>query len=117
VFRLYGRTAPDRRAEWVVATYGDTLHTSTNPADARELTAADALVAADLAYRRGFAEVRADAPRMAWTPDGDTYHHVTGRLTIPRCKARQYSDQMQCPCGLAWDVNDPEPPTCPNTEE
>ena len=29
------------------------------------------------------------------------------------CVARQYSDQMQCgPCGLAWDVNDPEPPQC-----
>lgn len=29
------------------------------------------------------------------------------------CMARQYSDQMQCQCGLAWDVNDPEPPECP----
>ena len=29
------------------------------------------------------------------------------------CKAVQYSDQMQCaPCGLAWDMNDPEPPEC-----
>lgn len=29
------------------------------------------------------------------------------------CKARQYSDQMLCDaCGLAWDVNDPEPPRC-----
>lgn len=28
------------------------------------------------------------------------------------CDARQYSDQMQCSCGLAWDVNDPEPPMC-----
>lgn len=29
------------------------------------------------------------------------------------CKARQYSDEMQCgKCGLAWDVNDPEPPEC-----
>lgn len=29
------------------------------------------------------------------------------------CEARQYSDQMQCGrCGLAWDVNDPEPPRC-----
>lgn len=29
------------------------------------------------------------------------------------CKARQYSDQMICgTCGLAWDVNDPEPPKC-----
>lgn len=30
------------------------------------------------------------------------------------CKARQYSDQMMCQCGLAWDVNDPEPPACPS---
>lgn len=30
------------------------------------------------------------------------------------CKARQYSDQMSCAaCGLTWDVNDPEPPICP----
>lgn len=29
------------------------------------------------------------------------------------CKARRYNDQMQCGrCGLAWDVNDPEPPPC-----
>lgn len=29
------------------------------------------------------------------------------------CLARQYSDQMNCPaCGLAWDMNDPEPPRC-----
>ena len=29
------------------------------------------------------------------------------------CKARQYGDQMICaPCGLNWDVNDPEPPEC-----
>ena len=29
------------------------------------------------------------------------------------CKARQYSDQMQCAtCGLTWDVNDPDPPPC-----
>lgn len=29
------------------------------------------------------------------------------------CQARQYGDQMMCaPCGLNWDVNDPEPPEC-----
>lgn len=28
------------------------------------------------------------------------------------CQARQYSDQMLCRCGLAWDVNDPAPPKC-----
>lgn len=30
------------------------------------------------------------------------------------CHARQYSDQMLCRCGLAWDVNDPAPPGCRN---
>jgi len=31
----------------------------------------------------------------------------------PVCKAMQYCDQMVChACGLAWDVNDPEPPAC-----
>lgn len=28
------------------------------------------------------------------------------------CKARQHSDQMSCVCGLAWDMNDPDPPEC-----
>lgn len=28
------------------------------------------------------------------------------------CRARQHSDQMLCECGLAWDVNDPDPPDC-----
>lgn len=32
---------------------------------------------------------------------------------MKNCEARQYSDQMQCArCGLAWDVNDHEPPAC-----
>ncbi len=32
---------------------------------------------------------------------------------VSGCKARQYSDQMQCDrCGLAWDVNDIDPPSC-----
>lgn len=29
-----------------------------------------------------------------------------------KCRAYQASDQMLCPCGLAWDVNDPDPPRC-----
>lgn len=33
------------------------------------------------------------------------------------CRARQYSDQMQCPCGLTWDVNDVDPPLCPEREK
>lgn len=29
------------------------------------------------------------------------------------CDAQQHSDQMICaPCGLVWDINDPEPPEC-----
>lgn len=33
-----------------------------------------------------------------------------------RCRARQQSDQMHCSnCGLTWDMNDPEPPECPET--
>lgn len=30
------------------------------------------------------------------------------------CAARRMSDQMVCPCGLKWDVNDPVPPHCPD---
>ena len=31
----------------------------------------------------------------------------------PGCSARQHSDQMCCGrCGLAWDMNDPDPPAC-----
>lgn len=30
-----------------------------------------------------------------------------------KCKARQHSDQMICStCGLIWDTNDTDPPTC-----
>lgn len=29
------------------------------------------------------------------------------------CEARRYGEEMQCArCGLAWDVNDPDPPPC-----
>jgi hypothetical protein len=28
------------------------------------------------------------------------------------CVAYQASDEMKCPCGLTWDVNDPDPPRC-----
>lgn len=32
---------------------------------------------------------------------------------MARCRALQYSDQMNCTaCGLVWDVNDPDPPPC-----
>jgi len=29
------------------------------------------------------------------------------------CFAKRYGDQMICgPCGLSWDITDPEPPEC-----
>jgi len=29
------------------------------------------------------------------------------------CQARRHQDQMACgPCGVQWDVDDPEPPAC-----
>lgn len=31
------------------------------------------------------------------------------------CRAYRSGDQMRCPCGLAWDVDDPDPPECPRT--
>lgn len=31
------------------------------------------------------------------------------------CKARRFSDQMQCACGLSWDINDVDPPECPRS--
>ena len=34
-------------------------------------------------------------------------------MSRPECKAYQMSDQKCCDrCGLVWDMNDPEPPTC-----
>lgn len=33
---------------------------------------------------------------------------------LSTCKARQYSDQMSCACGLGWDIGDPDPPECRN---
>ena len=36
----------------------------------------------------------------------------------PGCKAYQMSDQKCCDrCGLVWDMNDPEPPTCLTEQE
>lgn len=36
---------------------------------------------------------------------------------MSKCQATQHNDQFMCPCGLAWDVNDPDPPTCPSTKQ
>lgn len=37
----------------------------------------------------------------------------THETSTKHCQAKQCNDQMQCVCGLAWDMNDPEPPECP----
>ena len=29
-----------------------------------------------------------------------------------KCYAKQTSDQMTCPCGNVWDINDPDRPKC-----
>ena len=36
------------------------------------------------------------------------------KVILP-CGAYQASDQVLCPCGMVWDMNDPEPPICPRT--
>ena len=33
-------------------------------------------------------------------------------LNFNTCRAVQQCDEMACPCGLRWDVNDPDPPLC-----
>lgn len=54
--------------------------------------------------------------RRAYDPSVGAYHRVGAQLrTIlaDPCEARQHSDQMVCDrCNIAWDINDPEPPTC-----
>jgi hypothetical protein len=45
----------------------------------------------------------------------DKVKATSSGLDLKRCRAYQASDQMACPCGLGWDVNDSEPPICPNT--
>lgn len=41
------------------------------------------------------------------------YRLTGGDMRMSGCKAIQMSDQMVCnKCGVRWDVNDPEPPTC-----
>lgn len=33
-------------------------------------------------------------------------------LNFNTCRAVQQCDEMACPCGLRWDVGDPDPPLC-----
>ncbi|QDP67026.1 MAG: hypothetical protein Unbinned3138contig1000_68 [Prokaryotic dsDNA virus sp.] len=53
---------------------------------------------------------------VARVTGADTWRHVSEfipRLSASKCQAVQVSDQMACrPCGLVWDMNDPEPPAC-----
>lgn len=41
---------------------------------------------------------------------------TTKTATPNKCKVRQYSDRMSCVCGAQWDVNDPDPPPCRDSE-
>lgn len=39
---------------------------------------------------------------------------TTARRAVTRpCGAYACGDQMLCPCGLAWDIGDDDPPGCP----
>lgn len=42
----------------------------------------------------------------------DTYE-----INYPVCEATQKSDQMTCPCGNVWDMNDEDPPHCKYTRD
>jgi len=37
---------------------------------------------------------------------------VTAPLRLNTCRARQEQDEMACPCGLRWAIDDPDPPLC-----
>lgn len=42
-----------------------------------------------------------------------TYRRHGDAMKTKGCSALQMSDQMVCnKCGLRWDMNDPDPPTC-----
>lgn len=45
--------------------------------------------------------------RNALNNIADTYE-----VEYPVCQAVQTSDQMTCPCGNVWDMNDEDPPHC-----
>lgn len=71
---------------------------------------------AEVEYRKGKIVSVRDVP----AEDLDTVFRgrdiPTGRrrpiLNLNECRAYQASDQMICPCGLQWDINDEEPPQC-----
>jgi len=35
------------------------------------------------------------------------------RAAPTSCRAQARGGSMYCPCGMTWDINDPEPPVCP----
>ena len=41
-----------------------------------------------------------------------TYFFKLSEVEAMRCKAIRQGDQMQCVCGLAWDVDDTDLPEC-----
>jgi len=56
------------------------------------------------------------AARVVTQGGGHVEKSWNGTVNGGTCRAVQHSDQMCCgKCGLAWDVNDPEPPECGNT--
>lgn len=58
-------------------------------------------------------DLGATAVREGQTGPVRIYETARVRRVGPiKCHARQCNDQMMCKCGLAWDVNDPEPPVC-----
>lgn len=40
------------------------------------------------------------------------YHFSEKDVEVVHCKAIRQGDQMQCVCGLAWDVDDTDLPEC-----
>lgn len=80
-----------------------------------------AIMGANFAKKAGTKESRAvegvkDAVKPAgWVGPEPRIRAIleAGPAQDHECMAVQASDQMLCSCGLVWDVNDPEPPTCP----
>ena len=71
------------------------------------------LVADALSTRALRQEAWDNAKRILGIDIGQTTQLRTTEIGAYRiCQAYQASDQMICPCGKQWDVNDPEPPEC-----
>lgn len=68
-------------------------------------------------YSAGY--IRKHPPTRPPSEEGTSrrLHFLESQGCPPNCAAIQYSDMVQCPCGLAWDTNDPKPPLCPRNQE